>query len=258
MKTKMTKEEIRQIAPTVFTEGAHADRSEKYTFIPTSRVIDDMELLGWNVVGVQQSNSKVKAGYQKHLIRFQNPDVWIDGEDQVYPEVLLINSHDGSSSFQFRVGIFRLICSNGLVISTQDFNKIKIKHMGYSFDELQNTLKSIIDSLPLAVESMNKMKSIELEQDQMVDLAKQVLSIRFNNENVECDIMELLEPTRPQDSKNDLWTVFNRLQERMIRGSFNYVTTKNKTRKARPVKNIDQDIKLNQEIFQAAYNMIPA
>jgi hypothetical protein len=146
-----------------------------------------------------------------------------------------------------------------LVIATQEFNNVKVRHMGYNFEELQQTIQSIVDHLPLTVESMNKMKEIELEQDQMVKLAQDMLNVRFgeSTQQMAFDINQILEPVRKEDESNDLWTVFNRIQERIIDGDFNYIYN-NKSRKARRIKNFNQDVNLNQGMFQTALVLIEA
>jgi hypothetical protein len=143
------------------------------------------------------------------------------------------------------------------VVATQEFENVKVRHMGYSFDELQQTIKTITERLPLTVESMNKMKEIELEQDQMVALANQMLEVRFGDSTKDMgfDIDQILEPVRIEDQTNDLWTVFNRIQERIIGGDFNY-STNNRIRKARRIKNFNQDIDLNQDMFRTALELV--
>jgi hypothetical protein len=143
------------------------------------------------------------------------------------------------------------------VVATQEFENVKVRHMGYSFDELQQTIKTITERLPLTVESMNKMKEIELEQDQMVALANQMLEVRFGDSTKDMgfDIDQILEPVRVEDQTNDLWTVFNRIQERIIGGDFNY-STNNRIRKARRIKNFNQDIDLNQDMFRTALELV--
>jgi hypothetical protein len=121
--------------------------SEKYTHIPTDTVIrKDMELLGWNVVDAKEVKARKNTtkGFQKHLIVFRNNDVVIEGKDgdTVYPQILLTNSHDGKNSFSFQAGLFRMICENGLVIATKQFENYKIRHMGYDFETLQGVIKT--------------------------------------------------------------------------------------------------------------------
>ena len=152
---KLSNEDLRVKAPSIFTEKPSKDTSKHYTHIPTYKVIEDMRLLGWDVVDAQQVNA-YKAdnkGFQKHLVVFQNDDLQIDGNDgdTVHPRVLLTNSHDARNAFQFQAGLFRLICSNGLVISDHNFSALKIRHMGYDFSELKNTITEILSQLPLTV-----------------------------------------------------------------------------------------------------------
>ena len=69
---------------------------------------------------------------------FRNPDVVINGDDgdTVFPQVLLTNSHDGKNAFTFTAGLFRMVCANGLVVSTKEFENVKMRHMGYTFEDL--------------------------------------------------------------------------------------------------------------------------
>ena len=250
-------EELKEIAPSIFTTKGAESTSDKYTHIPTDRVITDMELLGWKVVDAKEVKARENVGFQKHLVVFRNPDVVINGEDgdTVYPQVLLTNSHDGKNSFQFTAGLFRMICENGLVIATDTFEDVKIRHMGYDFSTLQDTIKEMVENLPLTVEAMNKMKEVELEEEQMFDLAKSFLDIRvegtentFNNQAIE----EVLEAQRSEDEGNMLWEVFNRVQENIIEGNFEYFTKSGKKRQARVIKNFKQDQEVNKKMFSKA------
>ena len=252
-------EELRAIAPSIFTKVGSKDTSDKYTHIPTDQVIKDMELLGWGVVDAQEVNARTTGtkGFQKHLVVFRNNDVVIHGEDgdTVYPQVLLTNSHDGKNSFQFTAGLFRMICANGLVIATDTFEDIKIRHMGYDFSTLQDTIKEMVEKLPLTVEAMNKMKDVELKEKQMFDLAKSFLDIRVEGTDNTFDkhaIEEVLEAQRKKDEGNMLWEVFNRVQENIIEGNFEYITKSGKKRQARVIKNFKQDQDVNKKMFSKA------
>ena len=132
--------QIREQAPSVFSEKPSKEVSKHYTHIPTTKVINDMRTLGWDVVDAKEVKARKAStkGFQKHLIVFRNPDVVIDGQDgdTVFPQILLTNSHDGKNSFTFTAGLFRMVCENGLVISDTQFEDVKMRHMGYSFSEL--------------------------------------------------------------------------------------------------------------------------
>ena len=255
----LSKKELSEIAPSIFTMKASGEVSDKYTHIPTERVIDDMELLGWKPVDARQVKTRKEStsGFQKHLIVFRNDDVVINGQDgdQVYPQILITNSHDGKNSFQFTAGLFRMICENGLVIATEEFEDLKMRHMGYTFEDLQILIKGMVEKLPLTVEAMNKMKDVELQEEEMFDLAKSFLDIRvegtkntFSKEAVE----EVLIAQRKEDEGNMLWEVFNRVQENIIEGNFLYNTPKGKSRQARVIKNFKQDQEVNKKMFTKA------
>lgn len=251
-----TQSELKQLAPSIFTKKGSDSTSEKYIHISTDRVIQDMETLGWGVVDAKEVKARKQVGFQKHLVVFRNDDIMVTGEDGdiVYPQILLTNSHDGKNAFTFKCAIFRMICENGLVVSTQDFENLKIRHYGYNLETLQETIKAIVDALPLTVESMNKFKGIELDQDQAVEFAMRAVGCRFTEEeieNVEIDWEDLLTPTRPEDRGNDLWSIFNVVQEKLVHGMFNY-DSGGKNRKARKIKNFKQDMILNEKLWEVA------
>ena len=252
----LSQEQIRKIAPSVFTATGAETTSEKYAHIPTNRILEDMQTLGWGVVDAKEVKARKQIGFQKHLIVFRNNDIVINGSDgdTVFPQVLLTNSHDGKNAFTFTAGLFRLVCENGLVVSTQEFENMKIRHYGYDFETLQNTIKAMVEKLPLTVESMNKFKATELAQDQALDFAKRAVECRFSEDeiaNVKIDWDDLLTPTRPEDQGNNLWSVFNVIQEKLVHGMFNY-TYGTKNRKARKIKNFKQDMVLNEKLYDLA------
>ena len=254
-------ETLKRIAPSIFTTKGAKGTSEKYTHIPTDQVIKDMELLGWGVVDAKEVKARKNVGFQKHLVVFRNPDVVINGEggDTVYPQVLLTNSHDGKNSFTFTAGLYRMICENGLVVADTRFEDYKVRHMGYDFETLQETIKNIVSNLPLTVEAMNKMKEVELQKEQMFDLAKSFLDMRVegtDNKYMTSAISDVLCPQRPQDHGKGLWEVFNRVQENIIEGNFQYLTKDGKYRQARVIKNFKQDQDLNRKMFSKALEFV--
>lgn len=252
----LTKEQIKEKAKSVFAEKGASTTSEKYSHIPTYKIIEDMEKLGWKVSDVKEVRARKNAGYQKHLVVFRNPEIMIKGDDgdDVFPQILLTNSSDGKNAFTFRAGLFRLVCENGLVISTQDFDNLKIRHFGYDFSELQKTITAMVEKLPLTVESMNKFKQTQLTEKQIIKFAKQALEARFGEvelKRVTIDFNDFVKATRKEDEGNDLWSVFNRVQEKVISGDFTYDYA-TKTRKARKIKNFNQDLILNSKLYELA------
>ena len=254
----LSKANIKSLAPSVFSDKPSEDVSSKYTHIPTERVIDDMELLGWKPIEAKEVKARKLStrGFQKHLLVFRNDDVVINGKDgdTVFPQILLTNSHDGKNAFTFQAGLYRLVCENGLVIADTQFEDVKMRHMGYTFEDLQVLIKEMVEKLPLTVESMNQMKAKELEQEQILAFAKEAINTRFTEKEVnriKIDWDAFIEPVRKEDTGKDLWSVFNVVQEKLIEGDFDY-TIGGKARKAREIKNFKQDMKINKELFELA------
>ena len=249
----ISKEQVKQVAPSVFTKTGSSNVSEKYSHIPTERVMDDMSALGWNVVDAKEIKARKNQGFQKHMLVFANPEIVINGNDgdTVFPRILLTNSHDGKNAFTFKAGLFRLVCSNGLVIADEQFGEMKIRHMGYDFEALQDLITQMVEKLPLTVESMNKFKNKQLSQEQKQKFALEALGLRFDTENKTFNVSEFLTPTRKEDEGNDLWSVFNLVQEKLVNGMVDY-RAGSKQRKARRIKNFQQDVKLNSELYELA------
>ena len=261
-KEYLSKENIKSLAPSVFSEKPSKEVSKHYVHIPTERVIDDMEVLGWKVVDAKEVKARTSGtiGFQKHLLVFRNEEIVINGEDgdTVFPQILLTNSHDAKNAFTFTAGLFRMVCENGLVISTKEFGSVRVRHMGYDFEKVQETIKEIVEQLPLTVESMNKMKTTELNQEKSVEFAKKALNTRFTDDElnrIKIDVTELLKPVREEDKGSDLWSIFNVVQEKIIEGDFEYRAA-GKNRKAREIKNFRQDIKVNEKLFDLALEYV--
>ena len=282
-KNYKSKDELREIAPSIFSTVPSPEVSKKYSHIPTDKLIDDMELLGWKVIDAKEVNARQKStiGYQKHLVVFRNDDIVINQMpnnivesstsptgyrrtngtfakknpiDTVFPQILLTNSHDGKNAFTFTAGLFRMVCENGLVVSTNEFEKVAIRHMGYDFDELQKQITEMVERLPLTVESMNNMIDTKMNQKSILKFAKDMLAVRFPEDElrrITIDMDEFITPVRPEDKGDDLWSVFNVIQEKIIEGDFDY-TVGTKHRKARQIKNFKQDMDLNSKMFDVA------
>tara|TARA_B110000285_G_scaffold48267_1_gene54584 strand:+ start:25 stop:843 length:819 start_codon:yes stop_codon:yes gene_type:complete len=255
----LTKDEIRTIAPSVFTESAsQATTSKHYVHIPTETVIDDMAQLGWNVVDAKQVNARKNVGFQKHMVVFGNNDLVVNGKDGdvVMPRILMTNSHDGKNAFTFQAGLYRMVCSNGLVVADAEFASMKIRHMGYDLAELKTVISEMVEKLPLTVECMNKLKTTILTEEEKMDFAEKALCTRLPESQLSSftfeNIQELLNPTRIEDKGDDMWSVYNVIQEKIIHGMYDYNSRNGKMRKARKIKNFQQDIRVNKELYELA------
>ena len=259
MKTTMTNNEISKLG-----------LSEHYSFVPTINVVNDLRELGYECVAAEQVKARKKTtnGYQKHMLTFEHPDHKVEGVEE-YPQLLLTNSHDGGNAFTLSAGIFRLICSNGLVIKTEDYGTARLVHKGYSFEAVQELVKDFEETMSNVISKITAMKQVQLTKDQQIEFAKQAALLRFtaksyNEDNISdvVDIDGLLNVERKEDAGNGLYEVFNRVQESLVQGKYLYASSgkvkdaDTKTRKARPIKNFKQSISVNQKLSELAFALV--
>lgn len=267
----LNEEDLRKKCPMAFmTEPTNPDVSTLYVPANTKTVIDDMAKLGWFPVEARQQRRRTEGGkYSFHMVAFQNPNVKmtkdVDGETVVdcYPRIILTNSHDGQHAFKFMVGLYRVVCSNGLVIATDSFADLSIRHIYYTFEELRDLTTKIIDELPSQIEHMNLMRRTVLSLNLKRKLATDAFKIRRGiPENVPFvlpfDVAdEILRPLRDDDCGDDLWTVFNVIQEKMINGGFKYTADPKKNpRKVRKITSVAKDLIVNRKLFGIAESYI--
>jgi len=243
-------EQIKAIAPSVFTTEKAPHLTDKYIQTPTSRVVEDLMSMGWQVTKAQEVKARKGKGFQKHMIVFRNPEIMIKGAngDDSFPQILLTNSHDGKAAFNFRVGIYRLVCSNGLVVADSEFGNMSIRHINYTFENLREKMNGLIAKLPGLVQKINLFKLTQLTNAQIVEFATKAASLRTKQR---VNITDLIETTRNEDQGNDLWVTYNKIQEKILGG--NYTTGK---RKARSVKSFQKDIELNEHLWKLAEEYI--
>jgi hypothetical protein len=266
----LTKDQLRKICPVAFKEApTNPSVTDKYLFVNTETIIDDLAKLGWKpVTAAMRKNRGKDTIFSKHMVSFQNPDIMIkstDGDDS-FPRIIMTNSHDGLQAFKFSVGIFRLVCSNGLVIADEKFSDFKIRHKGYTFSELRDVVAQAVKDLPNKVEVLNKMKNKILTQDEKQKLALDAMLIRAGitpdsnkAKDFEYDsetIQDILVAKRKEDIGDNLWTVFNVIQEKIIRGEFHAALKGAKVRKVRKIKSFEKDLEVNKQLFKLATSLI--
>ena len=266
----MTKEQLKEACPLAFAQApTNPDVSKKYLFVNTETIVDDLDKLGWKPVQAAQRSSRGKSTiFSKHMVAFQNPDIMIKGKDgdDSFPRIIMTNSHDGMQAFKFSVGIYRLVCSNGLVVADEEFSDFKIKHKGYTFEELRGVVNQAVADLPNRVQVLNDMKQRILTQEEKGKLALDAMLIRagiepgsdkakkFNYDDE--TITDILDPKRDEDKGDDLWRVFNVIQEKITQGDFHAALTGAKVRKVRKIKSFEKDLKVNKELFKLATALV--
>ena len=253
-------EQLNALAPSVFASQPIAGVSDRYSFLPTSSILNGMRENGWVPVRAEQQSVRTEArrGFQKHLIRFARAEhlaTW--DKNQVRPEVVLLNSHDKSSAYQLHCGLFRLVCLNGMVVSDGTFARISIKHSGFNPDSVIEASFDVLEAVPQIMDKVKLFQDRILTDAERLALATGAATYRWEDPNkAPVNPSMLLNPRRYGDGAKDLWTTLNTVQENIIRGGQRDYSRRrpdgSRMPKSRAIKGIDEDMKLNKALWQMA------
>lgn len=248
-------DEIIRVAPSIFADNKHESRSDRYTYIPTIDVLRGLRTEGFQPFMVCQTRVRndSKREHTKHMVRLRHASQ-IEGKEA--NEIILLNSHDGSSSYQMLSGVFRFVCSNGMVCG-DTLSDIRIRHKGNIIDNVIDGAFRVLDDFELINGQKDGMKSLTLNDGEQAAFARAALSLKYDIEVAPAPITEnqLLRPQRIEDRSGDLWTTFNRVQENMIKGGVRGRNTAGRLATTRAVTGIDQSIKINRALWVLAEEM---
>jgi hypothetical protein len=252
----LSEDTLRRQAPSIFASGPMAGVSDRYTFVPTARIVDGLGAHGWVPVTVEEQRIRTEArrGFQKHLIRFRQA-VQMETLDEWNVELVLLNSHDKGCAYQLHAGIYRRICSNGLVMSETSFEAIRFRHAGLVADAVVQASFRLLDFVPRVGELVGRFRSRELDARESLDLARHALLLRYDSvESAPVDPDTLLKARRPEDEGADLWRVTNRVGENLERGGVSdwHKDRRGKLRSVRALRGIDSKVSLNKGLWGLA------
>jgi hypothetical protein len=247
----LSDDQIRRVAPSIFAGGKHESRSERYTYIPTIDVLRGLRNEGFQPFMVCQTRVRDagKREYTKHMLRLRHTDQIIGEEAN---EIVLLNSHDGTSSYQMLAGVLRFVCQNGMVAG-DSVRDIRVPHKGNIVENVINGAFDVLDGFDLIREQRDGMHAVELNRDEQHAFALSALALRYDPMDTETPApiteSQLLAPRRFEDRRDDLWTVFNRVQENLIKGGLHGRSRSGRSMSTRPITGIDQNVRLNRALW---------
>ena len=259
--------------PSITATTPHKAVSDKYQVISTKSVLDVLDSIGWKPVNILERKARVndRKGVQKHMVRVRHVDNLNTSKElhEVFPELVLTNSHDRSCSFTIRLGLYRLICANGLIVADSVFEMHTLRHIGEVEKEVKKAVDSVIDIVPQIAAKINTLQKFEMNEELSRAFALKVLQLRYPRNDIVDELYrynfdELLRPLRSEDSKLTLWNVLNILQEKMTQGTqAPYINTERQNgtmslRRGKRMRNIDHLIGMNQGIWNVAEDFLQA
>lgn len=250
----LTRDELLRVVPSVFSEDKHASRSERYTCIPTITLLENLQREGFQPFFACQTRvrDQGKREHTKHMLRLRRGGQ-ITGHQ--VPEIILLNSHDGSSSYQMLPGLFRMVCQNGLICG-ESFGEVRVPHKGDVVERVIEGAYEVLDVFDRVDEKREEMQALMLPPPAQQAMAKAALTYRFGEEFQPVSEIQLLAPRRAQDQRNDLWTTYQRIQENLVKGGLTGRNATGKRARTRAVSGIDGDVKLNRALWVMAETML--
>lgn len=257
----LTDAQIMQVAPSVFAPEPHASRSKRYGYVPTIDVLDALRKEGFMPFMVCQAGTRVldKTAYTKHMLRLRRDQRDNRTDGQEVNDIILLNSHDGSSAYQMLAGCFRFVCANGMVCGDIDTD-LRLRHSGHVVDDVIDGAFRVLEDFELVDAQKDAMKSLSLNRGEQQAFAHAALELRYEPEQgqpLAAPITEeaILAARRPEDTGPSLWTTFNRVQENLVQGGLKARSATNRRLTTRPIHGIDQNVKLNKALWTLASEM---
>lgn len=243
--------------PSVFAREAHDSRSERYVYVPTIDIVEGLRREGWfpffAVQAVPRDGDRM--GHAKHMLRLRRDDGI--GEPEA-AEVIIVNSHDGTSSYQMFAGMLRFVCTNSLVAGER-FEEVRVPHKGNIQHDIIEGVYTVAEDFPRLIDASETMKEITLSADERHVLAEASLVARYGEEESPIRPEQIIQPRRREDNGQSLWTTFNAIQENMVKGGLHGQRRNAEGRirrsQTRAVNGIDQNVTLNRALWTLAEGM---
>ncbi len=251
----LSDDQIRAVVPSIFAENPHESRSERYSYIHTASVLAELRGEGFQPFMVCQTRVRHedRREFTKHMIRLRHASQ-INGNEA--NEIILLNSHDGTSSYQMLAGMFRFVCHNGLVCGNT-LADVRVHHKGDVAEHVIEGAYEVLHSFEQVQESRDAMRRITLDEGEQELLARSALALKYDAPNKVTPVTEaqVLMPRRFDDGGSDLWSTFNRIQENLVKGGLNGRSAHGRRQSTRPVLGIDQNLRLNRALWMLAEGM---
>lgn len=261
----MSDEEIARVAPSVFADHPHESRSSRFVYVDSRALLAEYRKNGWQVYSAKQSKSRIpgKAEFTKHMLRLRHHDTV--KRDDIIPETILVNAHDGTSSYQLMSGLLRVVCLNGCCIPVGKSEEVRVHHTGKAIPEIIEGSWRVLEHSQRALASPEQWSQIQLNPTERLAMAESARVLRLGDSDGKVDspiqASQFLHVRRHEDQSPDLWTTFNVLQENAIRGGLQGRMPREPGQyrgrrvSTREVNGIDQDVKLNKALWLLAESM---
>lgn len=236
----------------VFSETSSPKMSEKYVHIQTSNILEQFSDYGWEVASSNSPRHSKAPEFARHTVRMRHKEFALAGIDSVIPELVILNAHNGTWALRILLGMFRMVCSNGMVAGKL-WEGVTLRH--YQMKDLEAKISSVTGQMnELSGRIMGCVQDwsqVEMPLDEQLDFATKAAHIRWA-ERPPVEPSLLLEARREPDKGSNLWKVFNRVQENLTQGGYSGMNSRGSNIKVKAIKNVKRDFKYNADLFDLA------
>jgi hypothetical protein len=252
-------DQLKERAPAIFATEPRETTSAAYRFISTASVIAGLRNVGFEPVHATQAIARQGGtSHARHLVRFRRRFETVEVADAV-PELCLLNSHDGTSAYQLRVGLYRAVCRNGLMVTVGGFHAVYIAHRGNVVDTVVGRALEVAERFGDLGETVRRMTHRVLSADEQHRLATRALVLRFAPEDQQgMRVEQVLETRRAEDAGDDLWRVYNRAQESLMTGGLHRRSETGRLTRTRRIRAIREEVRINTGLWQMATQLLAA
>jgi hypothetical protein len=250
--TGVAEARLRRIVPAMFASKPAANLSERYAFLSTWDLCEPMLKAGFVITAAQQNYARTKEDMltTRHMVRLRASNLKPMVGD-VFPELLLVNGHNGNVKFMLAAGLYRLVCSNGCVIGSNAM-MLTTKHMGDP-SALRAEANRVIEHAQRTSRVVKEWMDTELTKRQQNQFAKDAATLAYGEERAGGFEPEtLLMHRREADAAPSLWNVYNRVQENVMRGGLQYQNANNRTVQTRGLTRVKRTVGFNMELWNLA------
>jgi len=251
--------------------------STRYGFVNTLEVAQEFIRAGWQPRTVSErrlrKTSFDRIGFQPHFVHFHNPDLPAVMGTQ-YPEIIFKNGHDCMTPAEILFGVFSTVCSNSLIVCASMLASVRIKHGSAARQIVQDATVTMIRNAPKIAGRIEILSDRKLCFEEQLQFAQLALPVRFDSAfraTHDFNLRRLIQPQRPNDKPDNLYGLFNIIQERFIKGGVimraypaeytnaaaggmvidaDYeVIREPKPRRSRRVTGVLEELRINQELW---------
>lgn len=250
-------EDLRERTPAALAVEADPGTGDRYVFFSTQKIIESLSAVGFVPVAASQTHTRRSAPqFAPHVIRFRRRYETVALKDCI-PEILCLNSHNGRTALQFRLALYRPICTNGLVVCSDALPVWKVAHRGDFFDRAIEAVIRQAEQFAVVGQRVERMQQTVLEREQRLAFATRALSLRFGEtRQAGMAPQQLLEARRAEDVGDDLWRVYNTIQENVIQGDIERRSPSGRLLRSRPIRAIARDVEINVGLWHIATGLV--